>query len=189
MNTRAKTVTAIMMAFGLLAMLGTSANAAPKRYTIVGWFSAQAPMDLLDGEFTQPNPEANFNRNCARGMNGSDPRVRVGATFRVVNGNNTVIGKGKILRASWISDNDDTRGNCYYQIFARNLPRSNFFCPLVFGEALSSTSPSEADSKGVIDYRSYNYYFGPNWPSTDDFGRIISYTPESEAKKRNCYTG
>lgn len=174
------------LALMLAAAIAQPAIAASK-YTIIGWFPVNAPEDPTNGYFSQPNPEANFQKACARGTNGSDARVKVGAPVRILNGNNVVVGKGRIAQAHWESDSGST-GACYYQIVAKNLPRSNFYCPLIFDEALYRAELGDADRNGVIgNYEDAIGYFGPNWPLADYPGAPTA--EEKAAKKRICRTG
>jgi|GEM_PF-1730016 len=159
----------------LLVSIGATSPAfAESRYTIRGSFLVASLEDPSNGTFTQPNPEGNFDKGCARGVNGADSRLRVGAKVRVIDGNNRVIKSGKILEGYWNTPGS-TRGRCGYLFEAVRVPRANFMCVTVFGDVVSQTTPLDANKRNlIVDYYTSSYY-GPNWPVID---------PEKEAANR-----
>jgi hypothetical protein len=136
---------------------------AATRYTITGWVWANSPEDPIDGSFRQPNAEADFDRQCARGINGTDPRLRLGTRVLVRDGNNKLIGRGRVVDGRW-STPGDRNGRCFYAIVVRNLPKANFYRVSILSERIDEVSSVDAKSNGFIRMYPWPEYHGPNWP-------------------------
>jgi hypothetical protein len=107
-----------------ITIAAAPAASAGSGYTLGGWVEVGGPDDFT---YRMPNPEANFDKTCARGANGWAPWMRVGAKFPVYNGTGGRVGSVTITKAEWVEDYG-LEGNCYYYMSGSGLRRANFYC-------------------------------------------------------------
>jgi len=138
---------AAVTASAMLATFAVPASAAPKKYVMYGTIEALAPnpQDPNDSrmEYTQTNPEGNFNAACRRGQNGADQRLRVGLMFPILDGNGRRVGSAQIVDGYWVED-FGLKGNCFYEYVSTKMKRSNYYCPNILGDMRLAAERADA---------------------------------------------
>ena len=120
---RSKFLVAIsLVAAAAIAM--APVGSAESRFTLGGWIELSGANEFTH---TMTNPEANFNKTCARGSNGWASWLRVGKQFPIFNGVGDRVGSVRITKAEWVEDYG-LKGNCYYYMYGKGLKRANFYC-------------------------------------------------------------